>query len=133
MSFPFLGGGVGGLRPSEIRKMREAFLRALVLSIILAILTNTLSLFWAIGGEAWFGEPYLYSTPPPYENYDREIQSRLSIQTSGEEPSPTSFKETGFQQKESEEYDNFQSIENIFQYIIQSIRKFFELIFGNPS
>ncbi len=51
------------MRPSEIRELKEAFLRALAFSMILAILTNVLSLFWVIGGEAWFEDSYLYSPP----------------------------------------------------------------------
>lgn len=122
---------MGGLRPSEIRATKEAFLRALILSIIFAVLTNTLSFFWAIGGEAWFGDHNLYSAPPSYEYYEERMLSRSSIQASRGESSLTSPQETSPQPifKESEEHSNFQPVENIFQYIIQSIKKFFESIF----
>ncbi|MEM1557939.1 MAG: hypothetical protein QXR44_03810 [Thermoproteota archaeon] len=118
------------MKPSEIRKLKEDFSRALFLSILLVILTNMLSLFWVIGGEAWFEDSY--SAPSFYDLDERTRRSIVDIPTSeGGKPKSASFQETYFQPivKESEEYGNSKPVENIFQYIIESIKKFFKSIF----
>lgn len=117
------------MRPSEIRKAKESFLRALVLSIMMAILTNALSFFWAIGGEAWFEDSYLYLTSSPHDSDEKRYQSRIDVSVSEiREPAPSFIKDSDFQKKESEENGDFQFIENIFQYIIQSIKELFQSI-----
>lgn len=99
------------MRPSEIRSLKETFLRALAFSMLLAILTNFLSLFWVIGGEAWFEASYLYYPPPPC-NSDGEASK---IQTN----TPISKLEAS---------TGSTCIENVFQYIARGIRELFQLI-----
>jgi len=123
------GRGVGGMRPSEIRETKESFLRALVISIVLAILTNTLSLFWVIGCEAWFADSY-YAPPPYYDEKTRRNQVNTTVYIGGGKPLSTSSHEQCFQQtvKESEHIDSLNA-ENILQHIIQTLSRFLKSIF----
>ncbi|MBO3839878.1 MAG: hypothetical protein QXN75_01585 [Thermoproteota archaeon] len=114
------------MRPSEIRSLKETFLRALVFSVLLAILTNFLSLFWVIGGEAWFEASYLYYPPPPC-NSDGEA-SKIQTNTS------ISKMEASFYAPVQQANDKLEAptgstyIENVFQYIARGIRELFQLI-----
>jgi hypothetical protein len=79
------------MEPSEIRAVKEAFLRALYYSILLAILTNMLSFFWVIGGEAWFGNFYTAQIPEDFDNV-RSYANMLTPSRGG--PIPTVHQET---------------------------------------
>ncbi|MBO3799949.1 MAG: hypothetical protein FGF52_02685 [Candidatus Brockarchaeota archaeon] len=116
---------MGGMRPSEIRSLKETFLRTLVFSMLLAILTNVLSLFWVIGGEAWFENSYLYSSPPPH-NSDGKT-SKIQIDTSISKME-ASFYAPAQQAYEKLEANGSTHIENVFQYIAQDIKELFQLI-----
>ena len=113
------------MRPSEIKAHKEAFLRALVFSIILAILTNVLSLFWVIGGEAWFENSYLYSTS---STYDSSARAKKQIDTSTSEMETSFYTSTQQADYELEEPAGSTHLENVFQYIAQGIKELFQLI-----
>ncbi|MDW8033432.1 MAG: hypothetical protein RMI79_00545 [Nitrososphaerota archaeon] len=118
------------MRPSEIKEVKRTFIKSLISSMILTILANMLSLFWAIGGEAWFEGSNLYSAPLPYGFEDKIRRSQASIQASGGKPPLTYSKETSSHQiaEKPEENNNASIIGSIFQYIIQLIERLLNMI-----
>lgn len=114
------------MRPSEIRGLKEVFLRALVFSMLLAILTNVLSLFWVIGGEAWFEASYPYYPLPPYNSDDETRQKQ--IRTPILEMGASFYASTQQTNEKLEEPTGSTPVENVFQYIVQGIKELFQSI-----
>jgi hypothetical protein len=90
----------------------------------LAILTNVLSLFWVIGGEAWFENSYLYSTSSTMIL----ARAKKQIDTSTSEMETSFYTSTQQADYELEEPAGSTHLENVFQYIAQGIKELFQLI-----
>jgi hypothetical protein len=117
-----LSRGRGGMNSSEIRVLRERFSRAVSFSILLAVLTNIISMFFVMGSEAWAESVTLGSIQPFHgfeESPEKLCQSRISKLSSD---SPLVNKEA------FKDNNPLTPLIDAFKYIIQSITGFFETV-----
>lgn len=64
------------MNSSEIRVLKEKFSRAVSFSILLAVLTNIVSMFFVMGSEAWAGS-FTPSSIQPFYDFEDEPSEKL--------------------------------------------------------
>ncbi|MEM3029486.1 MAG: hypothetical protein QXW09_05070 [Thermoproteota archaeon] len=108
------------MNSSEIRVLKERFARAVSFSILLAVLTNIVSMFFVMGSEACAESITLGSIQPFYdfeeESSEKLCQSRFHKETCSQQVN----------EKAPENTDPLTSLINAFEYIIRSIAGYFE-------
>lgn len=65
------------MNSSEVRVLKEKFSRAVSFSILLAVLTNIVSMFFVMGSEAWAGS-FTPSSIQPFYDFEDEPSEKLS-------------------------------------------------------
>ncbi|MEM2088375.1 MAG: hypothetical protein QXF52_06855 [Thermoproteota archaeon] len=65
------------MNSSEIRVLREKFSRAVSFSILLAVSTNIVSMFFVIGSETW-AESFTPGSTQPFYEFEDKPSEKLS-------------------------------------------------------
>jgi|GEM_PF-3798851 len=120
------------MNSSEIRVLRERFSRAVSFSILLAVLTNIISMFFVMGSEAWAESNTLGSIQPFHgfeESPEKLCKSRIESSYEGEGLAPILSEEKYSPHADEEalkESYPLTPLINVFECIIQSITRCFE-------